>query len=163
MVIYILDTEPSAIKIVESFVQKNSNLGSKNAYFSRMRNQAENKLESLKAEYRELEESITTLEESNAALENRKKQLEQDKEKLEADIRSLFSENDTLASKIEIVTSQNDELIGANEQLKKDNKDLKNLVDAIRLRLARDTKTLLQYEDSQLRKALIILFRWTLG
>ena len=48
-------------------------------------------------------------------------------------------------------------------QLKKDNKELKNVVDQIRLRLAHDTKMLLQYEDSEIRKALIRLFRWTLG
>ena len=48
-------------------------------------------------------------------------------------------------------------------QLKKDNKELKNVVDQIRLRLARDTKMLLQYEDSEIRKALIRMFRWTLG
>lgn len=65
-------------------------------------------------------------------------------------------ENNTLGSKVEI-------LVGVNEQLKKDNKDLKNLVDAIKLKLAKDTKKLLQYEDSEIRKALIQLFKWTLG
>jgi hypothetical protein len=54
-------------------------------------------------------------------------------------------------------------LTEANTQLKKDNKDLKNIVDQIRLRLARDTKELLEYEDNEIRKALIRLFRWTLG
>ena len=64
---------------------------------------------------------------------------------------------------MQTLTSQNDELIDANTKLKKDNKDLKNIVDQIRLRLARDTKMLLEYEDSEIRKALIRLFRWTLG
>ena len=72
-------------------------------------------------------------------------------------------ENKTLSSKVQTLSTQNDELVDANEQLKKDNKDLKNIVDQIRLRLARDTKMLLEYEDSEIRKALIRLFRWTLG
>jgi predicted RNase H-like nuclease (RuvC/YqgF family) len=66
-------------------------------------------------------------------------------------------------AKVETLTSQNTELTGANEQLKKDNKDLKNIVDQIKLQLARDTKALLQYEDNQIRRAVIKLFRWTLG
>lgn len=59
--------------------------------------------------------------------------------------------------------TRNDELVDVNDQLKKENKDLKNIVDQIRLRLARDIDELLRYEDSELRKAMIRLFRWTLG
>ena len=44
-----------------------------------------------------------------------------------------------------------------------ENKDLKNLVDAIKLRLTKDIQELLKYEDSEIRKALIRLFQWTLG
>ncbi|HEY9833975.1 MAG TPA: hypothetical protein V6D26_25715, partial [Stenomitos sp.] len=55
------------------------------------------------------------------------------------------------------------ELSQVNEELKKDNKDLKNIIDAIKLRLAIDVKSLLRYEDSEIRKALIKLFNSTLG
>jgi FtsZ-binding cell division protein ZapB len=68
-----------------------------------------------------------------------------------------------LVSQVQVLTTQNDELTIANTQLKKENRDLKNIVDQIKLRLARDTKALLQYENSELRKAVIRLFRWTLG
>jgi hypothetical protein len=64
---------------------------------------------------------------------------------------------------VQTIVTEKDELAEANNQLKRDNKELKNIVDQIRLRLARDTKMLLQYEDSELRKAVIRLFRWTLG
>jgi hypothetical protein len=47
-----------------------------------------------------------------------------------------------------------------NDQLKKDNKHLKNLVDAIRLKLNIDVESLLRYEDSEIRQALI---RWLKG
>ncbi|NJR48280.1 MAG: hypothetical protein HC780_00740 [Leptolyngbyaceae cyanobacterium CSU_1_3] len=161
--IFILASEPSAVKLVESFAQKNSNLGHNNAYYSRMRNQADKRYVSLQSEYRELEIAIQALESSKITLEDRKKQLQQESDRLNSEVQNLSSENIALASKVGTLTSKNDELIGANEQLKKDNKDLKNVVDAIRLRLARDTKILLQYEDSEIRKAVIRLFRWTLG
>jgi CRISPR/Cas system CMR subunit Cmr4 (Cas7 group RAMP superfamily) len=54
-------------------------------------------------------------------------------------------------------------LIVANDELKKDNKKLKNIVDQIKLKLAIDTKQLLQYKDSEIRQGLIKLFKWTLG
>ncbi len=54
-------------------------------------------------------------------------------------------------------------LIIANDELKKDNKKLKNIADQIKLKLAIDTKQLLQYQDSEIRQRLIKLFKWTLG
>jgi hypothetical protein len=75
----------------------------------------------------------------------------------------LSSENLTMATRVDALASNNNELLEANDQLKKDNKSLKNIVDAIRLRLARDTNELLKYEDNEIRKALIKLFKWTLG
>lgn len=159
----LLYREPSAVKLVSSYADKNSSLGRNNATYARARNQAERKFEALQVEYRQLEDSIQNIEVAKVALESRKKLLEQEQRKLEADIQNLSSKNQALASKVQTLTSQNDELTVANTQLKKENKDLKNIVDQIRLRLARDTKLLLQYEDSEIRKALIRLFQWTLG
>ncbi len=81
----------------------------------------------------------------------------------EAKIKSLASENKLLETELEKLTSKNNELIKVNDLLKKDNKALKNIVDAIKLKLAIDTKKLLQYEDSEIRKALVKLFQSTLG
>lgn len=159
----LLISEPSTARLIESFVEKNSSLGRNNAFFGRLRNQAEKRLETLQAEYSALEEAIKDIEDSKLTLEDRKKQLEEDRAKLEAEVTTLSSEVTTLGNKVKKLNAENTELAGANEQLKKDNKDLKNLVDAIRLRLAKDTKLLLQYEDSEIRKALIRLFMWTLG
>jgi len=82
---------------------------------------------------------------------------------LENQINELTADNKNLSLKVQTLITRNDELSEANDRLKRDNKELKNVVDQIRLRLARDTKMLLQYEDSEIRKALIRLFRWTLG
>ncbi|MGL5803852.1 MAG: hypothetical protein ACRC2R_26695 [Xenococcaceae cyanobacterium] len=81
----------------------------------------------------------------------------------EAKIKSLASENQLLETEIKKLTSKNNELIKVNDLLKKDNKALKNIIDAIKLKLAIDTKRLLQYEDSEIRKALVKLFQSTLG
>jgi chromosome segregation ATPase len=101
-------------------------------------------------------EDLQKIEEANAKIESRKKLLEKQQNQLKAELESLSKEKDALSSKVEDLTE-------VNAELKKENKDLKNIVDQIRLRLARDTKALLEYEDSEIRKAVIRLFRWTLG
>lgn len=159
----LLSSQTFAVKLVKSFVSKNSSLGKNNALFGRMRNQAEKRLETLQSEYHSLEQSIRNLESSKLALESRKKQLEEDKAKLEADINNLSSENKSLGRKVKTLASQNTELTEANDELKKDNKYLKNLIDAIKLKLTIDVKNLLKYEDSELRKALVKWFKGTQG
>jgi hypothetical protein len=65
-----------------------------------------------------------------------------------------------------LVTKKSNEIKqkdAVNDQLKKDNKHLKNLVDAIRLKLAIDVESLLRYEDSEIRQALIRWFKGTQG
>jgi chromosome segregation ATPase len=155
--------EPSAAKLVSSYADKNSSLGRNNAHYAKARNQTERKLEALQAEYLQLETSITAIEEAKTTLETRKRLLEEEQKTLEAEVHGLASKNQYLSSKVQTLTTQNDELAVANSQLKQENKNLKNIVDQIKLRLARDTKALLQYEDNEIRKALIRLFRWTLG
>jgi uncharacterized protein YoxC len=166
----ILAEEPSMAHLVTAYAEKNSTLGGKNAYYSRMRNQAETKLETLgeekeklEAQYRELEASIAVIESSTQGLDQRKQQLLAENQRLAQEVEILSSDNDRLALAVTDLGSRNDELSRANDVLKKDNKDLKNIVDQIRLRLAHDTQELLKYEDSEIRKALIRLFRWTLG
>lgn len=159
----LLHTQPSAVRLVGSFVAKNSDLSRTNRQFGQQRSQAEKRLNALQAEYQQLEKTVADFEARNRTLGDRKGQLSQEQQALEAEIKKLSDENASLSQKMQALTTQNDELIDANEQLKKDNKDLKNIVDQIRLRLARDTKMLLEYEDSEIRKALIRLFRWTLG
>ncbi len=159
----LLYNEPSATKLVSSYADKNSSLGRNNATYGRARSQAEHKFEVLQAEHLKLEKSIEFIEQAKTILENKKRLLEEEQKKLEAEVQGLSSKNKSLASKVQTLTTQNDELTVANTQLKKDNKDLKNIVDQIKLRLAKDTKMLLQYEDSEIRKAVIRLFRWTLG
>ncbi|MFN6570886.1 hypothetical protein [Dendronalium sp. ChiSLP03b] len=96
-------------------------------------------------------------------IEEVKKYKKQEQEKSEAEIQRLSDTNKVLEMKIKTINSHNNELIQANDQLKQDNKALKNLIDEIRLKLAINTKKLLQYEDSEIRKALIIMFKSTLG
>lgn len=74
---------------------------------------------------------------------------------LQAKLQALESDRD------EILASK-DKLKKVNEQLIKDNRDLRNIVDHIKLKLARDMKSLMRYEDSEIRRAVIRLFKQTL-
>lgn len=99
----------------------------------------------------------------NAKIDQLNKYYNQEKEKYETEIQNLHDSNQSLEIKLKTVNSQNRELLQANEQLQKDNKALKNIVDQIKLKLAIDVKQLLRYEDSEIRKALISMFKSTLG
>jgi DNA repair exonuclease SbcCD ATPase subunit len=161
--IKLLESEPSAVKLVDSYASKNSTLGHNNSSYARARNQAERKFEALQTEYLQLEKSIESIELAKINLENKKKLLEEEQRKLKDEVGNLTSNNQLLVSKVQTLTTQNDEIADANAKLMKENRDLNNIVNQIKLRLARDTKALLQYEDNEIRKALIRLFRWTLG
>lgn len=159
----LLRWEPSAARLVESYAEKNSSLGQNNASYGRARNQAVRKFEALQVEYEQLEQSIASIETVKIDLERKRATLEEEQRQLEAAVENLSTTNQALSSKVQTLMTRGEELASANAQLKRENKDLKNIVDQIRLRLARDTKALLQYEDSEIKKAVIRLFRWTLG
>ena len=159
----LLAENPSAIKIVEAFVNKNSSLGKNNMVLGGQRSRAERRFETLQSEYDALEVSIADLESTTNALNQRKLQLEADRSALSKEIEQIGTQNKALSEKVGTLNVLTDELTDANDQLKKENKALKNLVDAIRLRLAKDVKQLLNYDDSEIRKALIKVFKSTLG
>ena len=79
-------------------------------------------------------------------------------------------ENQDLQNKTKILDSENINLAQTNQkltqvkdQLEQDNRRLKNLVDAIRLRITIDGGKLLQYEDSEIRRALSKWFKGMQG
>ena len=127
------------------------------------RSRAERRFETLQSEYDALEISIVDLESRTNGLNQRKLQLEADRQALSTEIDQIATQNKALSEKVGKLNVLTDELTDANDQLKKENKALKNLVDAIRLRLAKDVKQLLNYDDSEIRKALVKVFKSTLG
>lgn len=98
-----------------------------------------------------------------AKIDQVKKYPKQEREKYETEIKNFSQKNSILEVEMKTIYSQNKNLTEVNEQLKKDNKALKNYVDQIKLKLAINTKEILQYEDSEIRKAVITFFKWTLG
>ena len=70
---------------------------------------------------------------------------------------------DRLTKEVKELNTNNQLLIKVNGELKKDNKNLKNIVDAIRLRIATDMKEILKYSDRDLRQAILKLFKSTQG
>jgi len=80
------------------------------------------------------------------------------------------TENKDLQNKAQVLESQNsklsqnkEKLTQIKDQLEQNNRRVKNLVDAIRLRITIDGGKLLQYEDSEIRKALSKWFKGMQG
>lgn len=158
-----LQRQPSAAKLVNSFAEKNAELGNRNRHFGSLRSNAESKLQTLQSDYQQLETQVAQMEKAKAGLENRRDNITVETKALASEIRRLQNEKQLLNSRVQTLTTQKEELSDANMELKKDNKDLKNTVDQIRLQLARNIKALLQYEDNEIKKAMIRLLGWTLG
>lgn len=159
----LLTDKPAARNLVAAFIQKNHELSNNNRTLGKRRENAARKLEQLTRDYQWLEESIAKQEERNEGLVKQKVVLVEEEAELQHKIEILMQQNEGLAAKVQTLTTHNDELVDANDRLQRDNKALKNIVDQIRLRLARDIDELLRYEDSELRKAMIRLLKWTLG
>ena len=73
------------------------------------------------------------------------------------------SQNQQLLERVKELEIDNRSLTKVNSELKKDNKSLKNIVDSIRLRIAKDMKGILKHQDSDLRQAILKLFKSTQG
>ncbi len=72
-------------------------------------------------------------------------------------------QNQQLLARVKELEVDNRSLTEVNAELKKDNKSLKNIVDSIRLQIAKDMKGILKYQDSDLRQAILKLFKSTQG
>jgi predicted RNase H-like nuclease (RuvC/YqgF family) len=73
------------------------------------------------------------------------------------------SQNQQLSARVKEIEADNRSLTKVNAELKKDNKSLKNIVDSIRLQIAKDMKGVLKNQDSDLRQAILKLFKSTQG
>jgi PHP family Zn ribbon phosphoesterase len=71
--------------------------------------------------------------------------------------------NQQLLARVKELENDNQSLTKVNAELKKDNKSLKNIVDSIRLQIAKDMKGILKHQDSDLRQAILKLFKSTQG
>jgi hypothetical protein len=72
-------------------------------------------------------------------------------------------QNQQLLVRVKELEVDNRSLTKVNAELKKDNKSLKNIVDSIRLQIAKDMKGILKNQDSDLRQAILKLFKSTQG
>jgi chromosome segregation ATPase len=120
-------------------------------------------LQDAEAESQRLQDSIAQMEQSKGKLVDRKEDLTQATAQLEAEIKALTQRSQALEVQVGQLKSEKQELVVVNDDLKKDNKRLKNIVDMIRLRFSKDVNQLLKYEDSEIRKALIKMYKSTLG
>ncbi len=77
--------------------------------------------------------------------------------------KNLHNETRILNSQNTKLSQDNEQLIEVKDQLEKENRNLKNLVDAIRLKITIEGDKLLRYEDSEIRKAVSKLFKTIQG
>ncbi|MCY7277360.1 MAG: hypothetical protein LH702_27420 [Phormidesmis sp. CAN_BIN44] len=105
----------------------------------------------------------TQVTKKNKEIERIEEAHQLERARFEANGQSPSFKGNSLEVRVKTLVSQNDELIKVNDELKKDNKALKNLVDRIRLKTAIDVKNLLNYEDSEIRRALAKWFKGTQG
>ena len=152
----LLAENSSAVKIVEAFADKNSDLQKNNAALGTQRSWAERRFKTLQLEFNALKDRKSSTNSINP-------QLEADRQALSIEMNQITTQNKALDEKVRKLSVLTDTLTDANDQLKKENKALKNIVDAIRLKLAKDVGQLLNYDDSEIRKALVKVFRSTLG
>ena len=141
----ILDHEPIAVKLVESFAEKNSTLRKNNASLGSRRYHAETKLSSLQSEYLQLQESIKNIEIPKSESTLKKKQLEQETRKIEENIKQVTTENKNLKTQLEALNQSNQNLSKVNLQLEKENQELKSLEDEL---------FLLQKENEELQESI---------
>jgi glycine cleavage system regulatory protein len=128
-----------------------------------------NQLELLKREYqtdikqRDLQLALLKQQVIGADSPEQAQQIELMQQQYRVVIEQYESQNQQLAARVKELEADNRSLSKVNTELKKDNKSLKNIVDSIRLQIAKDMKGVLKNQDSDLRQAIVKLFKSTQG
>jgi translation initiation factor 1 (eIF-1/SUI1) len=131
--------------------------------------QKTNQLELLKREYQaHIKQGKPPLERSKqqvigADSPEQAQQIELMKQQYRVVIEQHDRQNQQLLVRVKELEVDNRSLTKVNAELKKDNKSLKNIVDSIRLQIAKDMKGILKNQDSDLRQAILKLFKSTQG
>lgn len=141
-------------KLLLAYHHKNSELSKNNATLGRQR-VAERKLAQLQQQYLELERRNNHAE--------AEQQLDREVQRLRAQIDNLTTNNQQLNERVKRLDTDNQQLIKVNHELMQDNKLLKNYVDALRLRLSREFRLILNLENSEIKLALAKLYKSMLG
>lgn len=81
---------------------------------------------------------------------------------LQAQLQALESDRDAILAGKDELEKQTEKLKEVNDMLMKDNRRLRNVLDQIKLKIAQDMKSLLRYQDSEIRRAAIRLFQKTI-
>ncbi len=153
-----LEHESEFHKLIQSLIRKNQELANNNKQLGGARWRAERSLSQLQGNYKTLKVSYRDLEQQLTAMDAQTPSSAPPQE-----LGPLLKTNQALTQKLEKLESTNQDLKAVNDELKKDNKDLKTIVDKVRLDLARRTRELLTYEDHELRKAMVRMFKGILG
>jgi hypothetical protein len=128
-----------------------------------------NQFELLKREYqadikqRDLQLARSKQQVTGADSPEQAQQIELMQQQYRVVIDQYENQNQQLLARVKELEVDRRSLTKVNAELKKDNKSLKNIVDSIRLQLAKDMTGVLKNKDSDLRQAIAKLFKSTQG
>jgi hypothetical protein len=163
--IRLLSSETGVAKVVESFIDKNKELVTKNQQLGK-RNV-------------KLVEKVEVEQEKATVLQNELKLARMELQNRQGGVSSIPnpSEESGIDNQVPVLTdrlkmleremntlaSDNKKLVEVNDDLKKDNNEMKNIVDAIRLRFSLEVEQVLESDNNGIRKAITQMYRSVLG
>jgi regulator of replication initiation timing len=163
--ITLLSSETGVAKVVESFIDKNKELTTKNQQLGKRVVKAEKEVD---FEQERVEVLKNELKLARMELQNRQggvnpiQDLSQESS-IENGVPMLTERLKMLEREMTVLTSDNKKLVEVNDDLKKDNNEMKNIVDAIRLRFSLEVEQVLKSDNSGIRRAITQMYKSVLG
>lgn len=168
--ITLLSSDASAIKIVNALIAKNRELAVNNQQLGRRyskeleKKEEELKKEKEKAQLLQNELQLARMENNGQnGTANQENNPSQGRGILENRIATLAAQAEALEKQMTSLAGDNQKLVEVNDDLKKDNRDMKNIVDAIRLRFSLEIEQIMEQDDAQLRQAILKMYQSVLG
>jgi regulator of replication initiation timing len=170
--ITLLSSETGVAKVVESFIDKNKELTTKNQQLGKRVVKAEKGVAVEKGKVEFEQERVEVLKNelklARMELQNRQGgvnpiQDSSQESSIENGVPMLTERLKMLEREMTVLTSDNKKLVEVNDDLKKDNNEMKNIVDAIRLRFSLEVEQVLKSDNSGIRRAITQMYKSVLG
>jgi predicted nucleic acid-binding Zn-ribbon protein len=163
--ITLLSSETGVAKVIESFIDKNEELANTSRKLGKrnVKLAKEIEVEQEKATVLQNELKLARME-----LQNRQGGVSpipnpSEASSIDNQVPILTDRLKMLEREMNTLASDNKKLVEVNDELKKDNNEMKNIVDAIRLRFSLEVEQVLKSDNNGIRKAIIQMYKSVLG
>jgi predicted nucleic acid-binding Zn-ribbon protein len=160
--ITLLSSETGVAKVVESFIDKNKELTTKNQQLVAVE-KGKVEFEQERVEVLKNELKLARMELQNRQGGINPIQDSSQESSIENGVPMLTERLKILEREMTVLTSDNKKLVEVNDDLKKDNNEMKNIVDAIRLRFSLEVEQVLKSDNSGIRRAITQMYKSVLG